>query len=137
MPDVGMAGLSIGELAARGGAKVQTIRYYEQVGLLPPPPRSQGNQRRYGVDDLRRLAFIRHGRELGFSIASIRELLELVDRPQLPCERADAIVAGQLGEVERRIQRLNSLKGELERMLDACGGGRAAECRILEALSGM
>jgi DNA-binding transcriptional MerR regulator len=69
--------LSIGDLAARAGTKVQTIRYYEQIALVPAPERSAGNQRRYGASHLERLAFIRHARELGFSLGAIRELLGL------------------------------------------------------------
>jgi DNA-binding transcriptional MerR regulator len=74
--------LSIGILAKRTGTKVQTIRYYEQIGLMPKPGRSDGGQRRYGNDELDRLAFIRHSRELGFSLEAIRELLDLSDRPE-------------------------------------------------------
>ncbi len=125
----------IGELARRTGCKVQTIRYYEQIGLMPPAPRTGGNQRRYGERDATRLAFIRHGRELGFSLDQIRSLLELSDRPDLPCEDADEIARANLEAVERRIRSLQSLKRELERMIRECGGGRVADCRILEVVS--
>ncbi|MEX1206566.1 MAG: MerR family transcriptional regulator, partial [Dongiaceae bacterium] len=70
---------TIGALSRRTGCKVETIRYYERIGLLPAPPRSAGGQRHYGEDGLKRLTFIRRGRELGFSLKELRGLLRLVD----------------------------------------------------------
>jgi DNA-binding transcriptional MerR regulator len=128
-------GLSIGELAVRTGTKVQTIRYYEQIALLPAPDRSDGNQRRYTGGHLDRLAFIRHSRELGFSLGAIRELLSLSDRPDQPCDAIDELARAHLEQVERRIVRLNMLKTELEHMIAQCAGGRVRDCRIIEALS--
>lgn len=129
------ARLTIGRVAAAAGSKVQTIRYYEQIGLLPSPPRSEGNQRLYGQEDIRRLAFIRHARELGFPLQAIRDLMSLADQPEQSCEAADAIARAQLKEVERRIERLQALRAELERMIVQCQGGRIADCRIIEVLS--
>ena len=126
---------AIGELAARTGIRVQTIRYYEQIGLLPAPGRSAGNQRRYTGAHLDRLAFIRHARELGFSLGAIRELLSLSDRPDQPCAAIDELARTHLTEVERRIARLNRLRSELERMIAQCAGGRVRDCRIIEVLS--
>lgn len=126
--------LSIGALAQRTGTKVQTIRYYEQIGVLREPGRSEGGQRRYGEADLDRLAFIRHARDLGFGLEAIRELLDLSDRPERSCADVDAIARRHLSEVERRIARLVSLRQELGRMLKECGAGRVAECRVLEVL---
>lgn len=127
--------LTIGRVAKAAGCKVQTIRYYEQIGLLPAPARSDGNQRLYGKADIDRLAFIRHARELGFRLEAIRDLLSLSDRPEQSCEAADAIASQQLREVERRIVRLEALKLELERMVAQCQGGRIADCRVIEVLS--
>lgn len=126
--------LSIGTLARRTGAKVQTIRYYEQIGLMRAAERSEGGQRRYGDADLDRLAFIRHARELGFPLDAIRELLDLSDRPAASCEAADALARRHLDSVERRIRRLEALKRELVRMIDECAGGRVAHCRVIEVL---
>lgn len=126
--------LSIGELATRTGTKVQTVRYYEQIGLMPEPSRTAGGQRRYDEAALDRLAFIRHARQLGFGLDSIRELLDLADRPEQPCAPADSIAHRQLRQVEQRIARLESLRGELQRMIRDCDGGRMAECRVLEVL---
>ncbi|MBM9593581.1 MerR family transcriptional regulator [Roseitranquillus sediminis] len=126
--------ISIGTLAGRTGTKVQTIRYYEQIGLLPEPERTQGGQRRYDDADLDRLAFIRHARQLGFTLEAIRELLELSDRPERSCAEVDAIAQRQLREVSARIARLEALRGELRRMLRECQADRVADCRVLEVL---
>ena len=126
--------LSIGELSRRTATKVQTIRYYEQIGLMREAERSAGGQRRYAERDLERLAFIRHARELGFPLDAIRELLDLADNPKRPCEEADAIARRQLIRVEQRIRRLEALRAELTRMLEECAGGRVSECRVIEVL---
>jgi DNA-binding transcriptional MerR regulator len=126
--------LTIGGLAKRTGAKVQTIRYYEQIGLMPEPGRTEGGQRRYGYAELDRLAFIRHARQLGFPLDSIRELLDLGDHPNRPCDEADAIARRQLRQVEQRIARLEVLRTELQRMVHECSGGRTADCRVLDVL---
>jgi DNA-binding transcriptional MerR regulator len=125
----------IGEAARRSGVKAPTIRYYEQIGLLPPPSRSEGNRRYYGDIDLRRLAFIRHARELGFEIEAIRALLALQDDPYQTCATADAIAKARLTEVEQRIRSLQALKVELEAMVEGCSHGRVAGCRVIEALA--
>ena len=125
----------IGQLAGRTGCKVQTIRYYEQIGLMPAPVRTEGNQRRYGTRHLERLAFIRHSRELGFPLEAIRELLDLADDPDRSCAAADSIARRQLLQVESRIARLQALKRELKRMIVQCRGSRIAECRIIEVLA--
>jgi DNA-binding transcriptional MerR regulator len=126
--------LTIGQLATETGCKVQTIRYYEQIGLMPAAGRTRGNQRRYGRRQFERLAFIRHSRELGFPLGAIRELLSLADDPDRSCKAVDQIVARQLRLVESRIDRLQTLKSEFKRMLALCRGGRIADCRIIEVL---
>lgn len=126
--------LSIGTLAKRTGTKVQTIRYYEQIGLMLEPDRSEGGQRRYDDAQLDRLAFIRHSRQLGFSLKAIRDLLDLSDSPERSCAQVDAIARKQLREVEARIVRLEALRVEMQRMIDTCNGDRVADCRILEVL---
>ena len=128
-------GVPIGEAAKHSGVKAPTIRYYEQIGLLPAPPRSGGNRRYYRDADLRRLAFIRHARELGFEIEAIRTLLTLQDNPSQPCATADSIAKARLVEVEQRIRSLTALKGELELMVDGCSHGHVATCRVIEVLA--
>ena len=126
--------MTIGRVAGATGCKVQTIRYYEQIGLLPPPDRSAGNQRVYVQGHVSRLIFIRHARELGFPLAAIRDLLSLGDDPGQSCQAADAIAREQLAQVEQRLARLQSLKGELERMVVQCKGGQISDCRVIEML---
>lgn len=126
--------LSIGKLSEATGVKVPTIRYYEQIDLLPEPSRTTGNQRFYDRQTLERLAFIRHARDLGFSLEAIRELLSLSDDPSQPCAAADEIAARQLAAVNARIARLTALREELERMLRQCACGTIADCRVIEVL---
>ena len=126
--------LPIGTLAKRTGTKVQTIRYYEQIGLMPEPGRTVGGQRRYGDAEFDRLSFIRHARQLGFGLNDIRQLLDLSDHPNRLCEEADAIARRQLRHVDQRMARLEVLRTELQRMVHECSGGRSADCRVLEVL---
>lgn len=126
--------LSIGKLAQAAGVKVPTIRYYEESGLLPPAERNAGNQRLYAKAALERLTFIRHARELGFPLDTIRDLLGLSDRPDQSCAEVDAIARAQLEATRERIRRLRALETELERMLDQCACGTVSDCRVIEAL---
>ena len=126
--------MSIGELSRRTAVKVPTIRYYEQVGLMPAPPRTEGQQRRYGQPEVSRLNFIRHARELGFEVEAIRELLAMSGNPDQSCAEADAIARRHLAEVERRIAQLTALRTELQRMVTECSHGRVGECRVIQVL---
>ena len=125
---------SIGHLAREAETKVQTIRYYEEIGLIPAPDRTAGNQRRYRQDHLTRLRFVRHARSLGFSLDAIRELLTLSAAPDQSCAAADDIARRHLAQVERRIAQLSALKAELEHMVEQCKGGEIASCRVIEVL---
>jgi len=127
---------TIGELARRTGCKVQTIRYYETIGLLAPPPRSAGNHRLYGAGEAARLGFVRNARELGFSLEAIRTLLDLGAQPEQPCEEVNRIAEQRLDEVRARIRSLEALESELERVIGQCAGGRVEDCRIIQALAG-
>lgn len=127
--------LSIGDLARRTVTKVETIRWYERVGLLPLPPRTEGNYRTYSTAHLNRLSFIRRARDLGFSIEQVRELLDLADDRTRSCEAVDAIAHAHLQEVERKIADLTALRRELDEIIGQCRHGTVAECRIIEALS--
>lgn len=126
---------TIGAVAARTGIKVPTIRYYEEIGLLPSPARTESNRRLYGDAEIGKLNFIRHSRELGFEIDDIRELLSMAAEPQASCHQADSIARSHLSKIDRRIASLQALKGELSRMIDECGHGRICDCRIIEALA--
>ncbi len=129
--------LTIGHLARQTGTKVETIRFYEKSGLLPQPSRTEGNYRAYEQDHLNRLSFIRRARDLGFSLDQIREFLKLADDRSQSCAAVDAIAKEHRKEVERKIQDLIALKSELDRMIDQCGCGLVADCRIIESLSPM
>ena len=129
------ASYAIGDLARQTGTKVETIRWYERDGTMPPPARTEGGQRAYTQAHLDRLAFIRHGRELGFPLDDVRALLRLSDDPDKPCAEADGIARGHLGAVRSRIARLQALEAELERMVEACGHGKVAECRVIQVLA--
>ncbi len=126
---------TIGEASRLTGIKVPTIRYYEGIGLLRAPARTEGKQRRYRAADVARLNFIRHARDLGFEIVDIAELLALSEGPDQSCEKVDEITRRHLAEVERRIAQLSALRGELMRMVDECSHGRVGDCRVIETLS--
>ncbi|CAH1653872.1 MerR family transcriptional regulator [Chelatococcus asaccharovorans] len=126
---------SIGKVSEATGCKVETIRFYEQIGLLPEPERTEGKQRRYLASHIDRLRFILHARDLGFSVEAVRELLKLAADPSAPCEQADEIARAQLAAVRAKIARLMDLAEELERVADGCHGGRIADCRVIEVLA--
>ena len=130
-----MRDYAIGELARLSGVKIPTIRYYEGIGLLPAPPRTDGNQRRYDEGALDRLRFIAHAREMGFPMDSVKAMLRLSRHPDEPCEDLDALVADRLMEVEERLSRLGRLRDELTAMLESHHHGKVADCRIIEVLS--
>ena len=101
---------------------------------MSSPQRSEGNQRIYDESSVQRLSFIRHARELGFPLKAIRDLISLADDPDQSCEAADAIAREQLEDIGKRLQRLQALRHELERMVEQCKGGRIADCRVIETL---
>jgi len=125
---------SIGALSKQTGVNIVTIRYYEQIGLLARPSRTASGRRTYEASVVRRLALIRHARDLGFGTDAIRALLALQNAPNLPCGEASRIAREQLVAVEERISRLLTLKAELAGMIGACPNTRAADCRIIEGL---
>ena len=127
---------SIGELSKRTKVKVPTIRYYEEVGLLPAAERTDGNQRRYNEAGLERLSFIKHARELGFSIEAIDSLIKLQNHPDQTCQAANDIAVAQLEDVRQKIRKLRSLQKELKRISEGCNGtGTSAECYVLASLA--
>jgi len=130
-----MKPLSIGALSRAANVKIPTIRYYESIGLMPEPVRTSSNRRTYGREHIDRLRFIRHGRDLGFTVDDVRALLELSAKPQQSCHLADSIVAKNIADIDRRIAALGQLRAELQRMFDECKHGRVAECRVIEILA--
>ena len=127
--------MKIGELATATSTKVETVRYYEKIGLLSPPARSASNYRSYDNEHLARLSFIRRARYLGFSLEAVRELLTLSDDNDQSCEAVDLIATGHLAEVERKIADLSALQSELTRVLGSCRHGTIADCKIIESLA--
>ncbi|MEW6628975.1 MAG: helix-turn-helix domain-containing protein [Pseudomonadota bacterium] len=126
--------LTIGEMGKATNTKIETIRYYEKIGLLPKPARTSSNYRDYGQAELGRLSFIRRSRDLGFSLDQVRALLGLSDDKSCDCAGIDRIANQHLVEVDRKIADLQALRRELKAVIDSCDGGTVAECRIVEAL---
>lgn len=127
--------ISIGKLAMATGVKVVTIRYYEQIGLMPVPLRTEGNYRAYKDEHIRRLQFIRRLRDLGFTLDEVRDLLRLSSEKNQRCDEVNRITREHLATVENKIRSLRMLASELRQLSERCQGvGRIAECRIIEAL---
>jgi len=127
---------SIGELSKRTNVKVPTIRYYEEMGLLAAPERTEGNQRRFDAAGLERLSFIKHARDLGFSIEAVSELIELHEHPDRSCQAATDIAVSQLSDVRAKIKRLRALEKELVRISKGCDGeGVSEDCYVLASLA--
>lgn len=128
-----MKPFSIGALSKQTSVRIPTIRFYEGIGLLPEPDRADNNRRTYGPEAVKRLRFIRHARELGFEVDTIRQLLNLADDPNRSCGEVRDITQAHLDDVKEKIVRLTALRDELEAMI-TCDSRRMAECRIIEAL---
>lgn len=126
--------MKIGTLGRATDTKVETIRFYEKVGLLAAPGRTAGNYRAYGQEHLQRLSFIRRARKLGFSLEQVRELLDLADDRTRPCKAVDTMARQHLVEVDDKIAALQSLRKELGNLIDQCGRGAISQCLIIEAL---
>ncbi len=126
---------SIGTLAKRTKVKVPTIRYYEEIGLLPEPERNTGGQRRYDNATKHRLNFVRHARDLGFSIEHIRSLLSLSERPDMPCAEAHRIAKAHLSDIQSKINALTLLADELVRISNHSEIGVLGECNVLASLA--
>lgn len=125
----------IGRLSALTGVNIETIRYYERVGLLAEPPRTTGGRRIYGEQHALRLTFIRRSRELGFSLDGIRALLELAERGNTACSQTKDLTLRHLTDVRGKIASLRKLERALRDMTDACDPGSDGPCPIFDALS--
>src|SRR5215831_9928620 len=126
--------LTRGGLAACTGCNIETIRYYERVGLLPPPPRSAGGHRLYGEGLVRRVNFVRRSRDLGFSIEEIRELLRLVDGGTYTCGEVEKLARDHVREIRHKIADLRRMQRVLETMAVRCSGDAVPDCPIIDAL---
>lgn len=126
--------LTRGALAAQTGCNIETIRYYEQIGILPAPPRSQGGHRLYGQPLVRRLNFVLRSRDLGFTLEEIRELLRMVDGDNYTCGQVEALALEHVEAIRRKMADLKKLKVVLETMASHCGGGKIPKCPIIDTL---
>lgn len=126
---------SIGTISRRSGVKVPTIRYYEQIGLLARPERTEGNQRRYTIEALKRLGLIKNAREFGFSMDDIRVLIDLEEQPHAPCNQASEVAREHLLSVRERMKKLKLLEAELELLASGCSNTESSCCSILQGLA--
>ncbi len=134
-PSQEMRATTIGGLAKASGVKVTTIRYYESIGLIDPPDRSDGGQRLYDKNAIERMNFIRHARDLGFSLDAIRELIALSSNRERSCAEIDEIARRHAADIRHRIKRLKALEREMERMIKSCSVDKVADCRVLAVLA--
>ena len=130
-----MKPMTIGRLSKEAGVKVTTIRYYESIGLMGDPDRSESGQRQYGDEAVQRLTFIRHARDLGFPMDAVRTLIDLQMQPDQDCAAVDLIARGQLVDVRKRLNQLEALEAELKRMITSCEGGKVGSCQVMAALN--
>ena len=126
--------MSRGSMAKQTGVNIETIRYYEKIGLMPDPARSSGGHRIYDQSHLKRLSFIRRSRELGFTLHEIRELLELVDGGDYTCAEVRDRTMFHLDDVATKIRDLQKMQRTLKTMASKCDGGLVPECPIVDAL---
>ena len=124
----------IGELAKRSGVKIETVRYYERVKMLVPPPRTASGRRVYNMTDLRILVFIRRSRELGFSLDEIRALLQLGGPEKATCREVREIAAHHLDDIRAKIDDLRKLERLLSKTIARCSGKTAPDCPVLDVL---
>lgn len=130
------APFGVGYLARAGQCKAETVRYYEKIGLMPTPQRTEGGHRIYKQPELKRLIFIRRSRDLGFSVAQVRDLLRFVDEPNHTCGEVKTLTLAQSEEVQRKIDDLQRLHKALLEMADRCKGENYSleQCPIIDAL---
>lgn len=126
---------NIGEAARASGVSAKMIRHYEEVGLMPPPARSQAGYRRYTAHDVHTLRFIRHARDLGFSIRQIGELVELWRDRSRPSRLVKELAQAHIRELEQKAQELLAMKATLEHLVHCCHGDDRPQCPILESLA--
>jgi len=126
----------IGQVSAKTGVHIETIRYYERIKIMPEPRRSAGKQRIYDESQLQRLDFIKRSRDLGFSLEEIRSLLSLADNATLTCKQVSTVTEGHLSEVQQKIVDLQNIEVALRELLGQCSGSDAPECPIFDTLYG-
>ncbi len=126
---------SIGHVSKQVGIKIPTLRYYEEAGLIPAPSRSYGQQRRYGDKDVERLLFVKHARQLGFSLDSIKSLLALSENNERDCGKVHELAESHLSAVKDKLLLLQGLENELQRIVVGCAAGHIEECYVIQSLA--
>ena len=129
-----IARFTIGQLSKASGVGIETIRYYERIGMMPKVPRGPGGFRQYDEALLRRLSFIRKGKELGFTQKEVRGLLALVDEHSYTCGEVQEITQAHLHGVQAKVRDLRRLEGVLTNMVNQCAGGDVPSCPIVDTL---
>lgn len=127
-------GYAIGEMSRKTGVNIETIRYYERTNLLPKPDRTRGGNRQYNYEQLKRLKFVRRSRDLGFSIAKIKALLEMVDGVDLTCGEVHDMTIFHLSNVKTKIADLRQLEKTLKKIAAECSKGDLPDCPIIDTL---
>ena len=127
--------ITIGALSKRTGVHVETIRYYERIGILPKPDRSPGGQRLYPEQYRWRLAFVRRARDLGFSLDDVRALLQLTGGQPMACAKVKGITEMHIADIRQKISELNQLDRMLSAIVTQCKGEEASDCPILDTLA--
>jgi len=127
-------GYAIGAISKHSGVTIETIRYYERIELMPKADRTQGGNRQYDHQQLKRLSFIKRSRELGFSIAEIRELLGMVDKERVSCGEVHDMTVLHLKSVHKKIASLKKLESALTDMASQCARGNIPDCPIIDTL---
>jgi len=127
-------GYAIGQMSKQTGVNIETIRYYERIGIMPKPDRTDGGNRQYDHDQLKRLFFIRRARGLGFSLEEIRGMFEMVDRKDYSCGEVHDLTVDHLASVREKIANLRKLEKALTKMVSECSRGDVPECPILDTL---
>ncbi|QFT76817.1 helix-turn-helix domain-containing protein [Erythrobacter sp. THAF29] len=126
--------MKIGEVSKRSGCNIETIRYYERIGVIAPPPR-KGTYRDYGPEDVERLRFVRRARELGFSLEEVQALLDLAPHPNANCEQVQAIAEQHLANVRKKLADLKKMEAALAVLVSRCGERSEDRCPVVESLA--
>lgn len=127
-------GYAIGVMSRETSVNIETIRYYERIGIMPRPDRTEGGNRQYNHDQLKRLFFIKRCRELGFSIEEIKALLQMVDRADFTCGEVHTMTIDHLSTVKKKVSDLRRLEKALRSMAAECGKGDVPDCPIIDTL---
>jgi MerR family mercuric resistance operon transcriptional regulator len=127
-------GYAIGEISRRTGVNIETVRYYERIGIIPKPDRTKGGNRQYNHEQLKRLTFVKRCRELGFSLNEVRALLEMADRDDFTCNEVHDMTVAHLAGIKKKLFDLKLLEQSLKKMVSECSKGDVPECPIINTL---